>query len=62
MLILRLVALALALAIGVCAALGLLTRQPYFFRWAWNLFRYGLVVGLVTLVLLVFERLIAPLV
>ncbi|NSL57050.1 hypothetical protein [Uliginosibacterium aquaticum] len=62
MLILRLVALALALAIGVCAALGLLTRQPHFFRWAWNLFRYGLVVGLVTLVLLVFERLIAPLV
>ena len=62
MLLLRLIALALALAIGVCAALGLLTRQPHFFRWAWNLFRYGLIVALVMLALLVFERLIAPIV
>lgn len=62
MLLLRLIGLLLVIAIGVCAGLGSLTRQPHFFRWAWSLFRYGLVVALVFVLLLIVERLIAPII
>lgn len=62
MLLLRAVGLLLALAVGVCAGLGLLTRQPRFFSWAWGLCRYGLVLAVVVLILFLLERLIAPIV
>lgn len=62
MLLLRAIGLSLVLAIGVSAGLGLLTRQPYFFRWAWSLCRYGLVLGLVVVIVFVLERLLAPII
>lgn len=60
MFILRALGLLLFVAIAGCAGLGLLTRQAHFFRWAWGLFRYGVVVALVFAALFAFERLIAP--
>ncbi|MBS1207852.1 MAG: hypothetical protein H6R19_250 [Proteobacteria bacterium] len=62
MLILRALGLLLLVAIAVCAGLGLLSRQPHFFRWAWNLFRYGVVIALVFVALFALERLIAPII
>jgi hypothetical protein len=60
MLLLRGIGLLLMLAIGVCAGLGLLTRRPYFFRWAWSLCRYGLVLAVVVLIVFILERLLVP--
>lgn len=62
MLLLRAIGLLLVLAAGVCGGLGLLTRQPRFFRWAWILCRYLVVLVVVVLGLFLFERLIAPMV
>lgn len=60
MLLLRALGLLLVIAIGVCAGLGLLTRQQHFFRWAWSLCRYGLVLLVVVLVVFVMERALVP--
>lgn len=62
MLILRVLALFLVVAIAVCVGLALLTRQRHYLKWAWNLFRYGVVVALVFMALFILERLIAPIV
>ncbi|MDQ7988890.1 MAG: hypothetical protein REI09_04570 [Candidatus Dactylopiibacterium sp.] len=62
MLLLRLLGLLMVLAIGVCAALGLLTRQPHFFQWAWRLSRYAVVLVVVFVIVFVLERVLAPIV
>ena len=62
MLILRAIGLLLLLAIVLCVGLGILSRQKHYFTWAWNLFRYGVVVALVFMALFILERLIAPIV
>ncbi|MDP5238127.1 hypothetical protein Q9Q94_01215 [Uliginosibacterium sp. 31-16] len=62
MFILRALGLFLLLAIAVCVGLGMLSRQPHYFRWAWSLFRYGVVVALIFMALFILERLIAPII
>lgn len=62
MLLLRALGLLLVLAMGVSAGLGLLTRQPHFFRWARTLFIYGLVVLVVMVIVFVLERLLVTVV
>ena len=57
MLILRVLGILLVIAIGLCVGVGILTRNPRCFTWAWRLCRAGVVVALVFMVLLVLERL-----
>lgn len=61
MLVLRLVILLTALGIGVSLVLWLLTGQSRYRRWAWVMFRLGLVFILVVLGLFALERVLLPL-
>lgn len=60
MLILRTVGLLIFLAILFCLAMGLIGGQRAYYRWAWRLARYALIVALVFFGLLVVERLLVP--
>jgi hypothetical protein len=57
MVILRVLGILLVIAITLCVGVGILTREPRCFTWAWRLCRAGVVVALVFMVLLVLERL-----
>ncbi|NMG33407.1 hypothetical protein GRF61_02970 [Azoarcus sp. TTM-91] len=60
MLILRLCAVLVALGIGGSLLLWLFTGNPRYRRWAWNMFRAGVVVLFVFLALFALERVLAP--
>jgi len=62
MLLLRVLGILLVIAIGICVGTGILTRDKRCFDWAWRLCRAGVVVALVFMLLLVAERLIAPMI
>ena len=56
---LRLLAVATTLGVLVSAAAALLTGNAAYMRFAWRLFRYGLLVALLMLSLLILERVAA---
>ncbi len=58
MLILRALGVLLVIAIALCIGAGILTRDKRCIDWAWRLFRAGVVVALVFMLLLVLERLL----
>ncbi|MDQ8020444.1 MAG: hypothetical protein REI94_01290 [Moraxellaceae bacterium] len=62
MLILRFVGLILLVAIAVCAAAYLFTRDRRYLNWALKTFKVGVAVALVFLALMVLERFLAPMV
>lgn len=61
MLVLRLLIVLLGLGIGGSIALWLLSGQERYRRWAWKLFRLGLIVLLGILALFALERVLLPL-
>ncbi|MEC5386063.1 hypothetical protein VVD49_10025 [Uliginosibacterium sp. H3] len=62
MFILRAVGLLLIIAIALCVGASLLTGQRHYMQWAKTLLRVGVAVGVVFAALLLFERLVAPMV
>jgi len=62
MLVLRAVGLLLIVAIALCLGASLLTGQRHYLKWAKTLLSVGVAVGVVFVALLLFERLIAPMV
>lgn len=56
---LRLLAVAVALGVLVSAAAALLTGNATYMRFAWRLLRYGVLVALLVLGLLILERVAA---
>ena len=59
MLVVRLVGLLVAIALGVCVVAWLVTGERKWLKYAWTLFRIALSVVVVFLVLLFGERLLA---
>lgn len=59
MLVVRLVGLLVAIALGVCVVAWLVTGERKWLKFAWTLFRIALSVVVVFLVLLFGERLLA---
>ena len=59
MLLIRVVGLLVAIALGVCVAVWLMTGERKWLTFAWKLFRVALLVVVVFLVLLFGERLLA---
>lgn len=58
MVVLRFVAFLALIAIGIALALGLYTRNRRYFDFAWQLFRFFLVLTVLVLGFFVLERLI----
>lgn len=56
MLLARLVGLLLCLGVGASLILWLVTGQTRYRKWAWNIFRVGLIVAFVVLALFALER------
>jgi hypothetical protein len=57
-LVLRIVAFLAVVAIGVSLAVALLTGDRRWYRFAWQIFKYGLVFALIVLTLLALERVV----
>jgi hypothetical protein len=55
---LRIIGFLVVLAIGASVALYLITQDRRWLRFAWQIFKYALIVAAVVLVFLVLERLI----
>jgi hypothetical protein len=58
MLLARILGMLLFLGIGASLILWMLTGQPHYRTWAWNLFRAGAVAAFVILALFAFERIL----
>ncbi|MBS1216103.1 MAG: hypothetical protein H6R20_1077 [Proteobacteria bacterium] len=58
MLVLRIVAFLAVVAIGVSLVAALLTGDRRWYRFAWQIFKYGLIFALIVLALLALERVV----
>lgn len=58
MLVLRIVGFLVLITIGASLLMYLLTRNRRYVTFAWQVFKYGMVMAIITLAFLLFERLV----
>jgi hypothetical protein len=58
LLVLRIVGFLVLITIGASFAMYLLTRNRRYVTFAWQVFKYGMVMAVIVLVFIVFERIV----